>query len=195
MSTKPEQPRAPQGLASDATTKPLQLVCAACARPAQGEFAIHRDGFGEGPEVPLCNDCGGPGSPTCEELWERIAKLRGPGTVHGVHDSLALTVSPSDLRDDATFLPVAGEDLATLDFTEDEKRGLVKLDAAISKAAKTAWESHPNNPKNKATPEPTLTVRELLNAVFQYDPTAEITIGCDGCLYVEDEAIGKVRGR
>lgn len=49
--------------------------CAACGKPS-GRFAIHRDGFGEGPEVPLCEACGGHETPTCEELWERIAERR-----------------------------------------------------------------------------------------------------------------------
>lgn len=47
--------------------------CVYCGAEAEGQHAIHRDGFGVGPEVPLCNACGGPGNPTCEEIWKKIA--------------------------------------------------------------------------------------------------------------------------
>lgn len=53
------------------------LTCAACTKPAEGNFSIHRDGFGIGPEVPLCNGCGASETPTVEELWARIANLTG----------------------------------------------------------------------------------------------------------------------
>lgn len=48
--------------------------CAYCGSLAQGNFAIHRDGFGVGPEVDLCDDHGGYETPTCEEIWARIAR-------------------------------------------------------------------------------------------------------------------------
>lgn len=48
-------------------------TCAYCSKPAAGNYSIHRDGFGEGPEVPLCDTCGGKPEPTCEEIWARIA--------------------------------------------------------------------------------------------------------------------------
>lgn len=50
------------------------MTCAFCGSPAEGEFAIHRDGFGVGPEVDLCNACGGEPEPTCEEIWNAIAE-------------------------------------------------------------------------------------------------------------------------
>lgn len=52
--------------------------CAACGKPLPWgiKFTIHRDGFGEGPEVPLCRACGEHETPTCEELWDRIAERR-----------------------------------------------------------------------------------------------------------------------
>lgn len=54
---------------------PEPCKCAYCGKPAEGEYGIHRDGFGEGPEVDLCNACGG--SPaevlSCEDIWARIA--------------------------------------------------------------------------------------------------------------------------
>lgn len=52
--------------------------CAFCGQPAEGNFSIHRDGFAEGPEVELCNKCGGGQRPTCVEIWEAISPLR-PG--------------------------------------------------------------------------------------------------------------------
>ena len=54
----------------------MKLTCAACGNRAQGNYAIHRDGFGEGPEVPLCDGCGSEPTPTCEELWHMIAARR-----------------------------------------------------------------------------------------------------------------------
>lgn len=48
--------------------------CAYCGEPAEGEYTIHRDGFGIGPEVDLCNEHGSHRTPTCEEIWERISQ-------------------------------------------------------------------------------------------------------------------------
>lgn len=48
--------------------------CALCREYAEGEYSIHRDGFGVGPEVPLCNACGSKESPSCEEIWRRIGR-------------------------------------------------------------------------------------------------------------------------
>ncbi len=48
-------------------------ICAACGKPAQGNYSIHRDGFFDGPEVPLCDDCGKDEKPSCEILWGAIA--------------------------------------------------------------------------------------------------------------------------
>lgn len=56
--------------------EPAPRTCAACGRPAQGNASIHRDGFSVGPEVDLCNSCGMHELPTCEQLWEAIAKRR-----------------------------------------------------------------------------------------------------------------------
>ena len=44
--------------------------CAACGRAAEGEYSLHRDGFSEGPQVPLCNFCGGEEEPTLGLLWQ-----------------------------------------------------------------------------------------------------------------------------
>lgn len=49
-------------------------TCVYCGQPAQGNYSIHRDGFGTGPEVPLCDECGGEEYPTCGEIWEVIAE-------------------------------------------------------------------------------------------------------------------------
>ncbi len=52
----------------------MSKQCASCDKPAQGNHAIHRDGFGDGPEVDLCDACGSKETPTCEEIWENIRK-------------------------------------------------------------------------------------------------------------------------
>lgn len=49
------------------------IRCVYCGLPADGNFSIHRDGFGVGPEVPLCDACGGHEEPTLMEIWERIS--------------------------------------------------------------------------------------------------------------------------
>lgn len=49
------------------------LTCSYCGGEAQGNFSIHRDGFGVGPEVDLCDPCGGPDLPA-GDIWERIAQ-------------------------------------------------------------------------------------------------------------------------
>ena len=48
-------------------------TCAFCQQPSQGNYSVHRDGFCEGPEVDLCDECGGNlETPTLEEIWARI---------------------------------------------------------------------------------------------------------------------------
>lgn len=49
-------------------------TCAYCGRPSQGNFTVHRDGFGVGPEVPLCDGCGSTPEPPLCEIWDRIAE-------------------------------------------------------------------------------------------------------------------------
>ena len=51
--------------------------CAFCGEEHEGNYALHRDGFGLGPELPLCDACGGYVRPSCDEIWYRIAKV-GP---------------------------------------------------------------------------------------------------------------------
>lgn len=46
-----------------------ELRCAYCGGPAEGNYSIHRDGFGLGPEVDLCDAHGSEETPTCEEIW------------------------------------------------------------------------------------------------------------------------------
>jgi len=53
---------------------PLGGDCVFCGFPVQGNFSIHRDGFGVGPEVDLCDNCGGYEEPSCFEIWEKIAQ-------------------------------------------------------------------------------------------------------------------------
>jgi NAD-dependent SIR2 family protein deacetylase len=56
----------------------VMSMCANCGKRFENkvEFAIHRDGFGIEPEVPLCHDCGAYPRPTCEEIWFNIADRR-----------------------------------------------------------------------------------------------------------------------
>lgn len=49
-------------------------VCAYCGKPSEGNHTIHRDGFGIGPEVALCDAHGSGELPSCEQIWEQIAK-------------------------------------------------------------------------------------------------------------------------
>ena len=50
--------------------------CSFCHRPAEGNHAIHRDGYLVGPVVPLCDACGGNDEPTLGEIWQKIAWRR-----------------------------------------------------------------------------------------------------------------------
>ena len=52
------------------------LVCVFCGGHAEGNYSIHRDGFGIGPEVPLCDVHGGQPEPTEQEIWRRIREQR-----------------------------------------------------------------------------------------------------------------------
>lgn len=53
----------------------MALICAFCGEPTNGEdYSIHRDGFGVGPEVPLCRTCGASEFPTCADIWSKIAQ-------------------------------------------------------------------------------------------------------------------------
>lgn len=49
-------------------------TCSYCGNPAEGHYSIHRDGFGVGPEVDLCDACGSKQTPDCYDIWERIAQ-------------------------------------------------------------------------------------------------------------------------
>ena len=53
------------------------VFCSFCGTEIKGsvEFSIHRDGFGIGPEVPLCVECGSHRVPSCEEIWAKIAHI------------------------------------------------------------------------------------------------------------------------
>lgn len=53
---------------------PVVEECVYCGGLARGNYSIHRDGFGIGPEVDLCDDCGQDSTPTCADIWERVAK-------------------------------------------------------------------------------------------------------------------------
>lgn len=56
----------------------LLARCAYCGKSAEGNHAIHRDGLGVGPEVPLCDACGAHETPTCDEIWARISSRLDP---------------------------------------------------------------------------------------------------------------------
>jgi hypothetical protein len=49
-------------------------LCAFCGGPAEGNCSIHRDGFGVGPEVDLCDAHGSGELPSCPQIWDRIAQ-------------------------------------------------------------------------------------------------------------------------
>jgi hypothetical protein len=51
-----------------------ETTCAACGALTTGECSIHRDGYFKGPEVELCDTCGGPDGPTCEQLFAMIRR-------------------------------------------------------------------------------------------------------------------------
>lgn len=53
-----------------------QDQCVWCGEEAQGNYSIHRDGFDEGPELPLCDKCGGEEFPTCEQIWEKTSQMK-----------------------------------------------------------------------------------------------------------------------
>ncbi len=50
-------------------------ICAYCDAPIEGEprYRIHRDGPGEGPEVPLWDAQGAHEEPSLRRIWDRIA--------------------------------------------------------------------------------------------------------------------------
>jgi len=57
-------------------TERRKQPCAACGKPVgTATIVIPRDGWDEGPEVPLCATCGGTAK-TCEEVWEMIRARR-----------------------------------------------------------------------------------------------------------------------
>lgn len=50
------------------------IACAYCEKVAEGHYSVHRDGFGVGPEVELCDACGGKREPTLSSIWTKIAQ-------------------------------------------------------------------------------------------------------------------------
>lgn len=60
----------------------MKSACAYCGKPAEGNYAIHRDGFGVGPEVDLCDACGGGAIPTCRAIWNLIAQPSSDDFAH-----------------------------------------------------------------------------------------------------------------
>jgi hypothetical protein len=87
--------------------------CAACGAPAQGNYSINRDAICDGPEVPLCDACGGGEEPTCEELWARIARRQ---TAH-VEGRFCGSLSCTDekcIEAECAALPLGGHMVAAL---------------------------------------------------------------------------------
>jgi hypothetical protein len=58
--------------------RPPTSRCCYCRGPASGDYSIHSDDFGVGPEVPLCNGCAEDPAITCEMIWERCARPGQP---------------------------------------------------------------------------------------------------------------------
>lgn len=65
------------------TQRPYAWLCPSCAKycqfcqiPMEGMegYALHRDGFSDGPELPLCRQCHDDDSITCEDVWMNGAK-------------------------------------------------------------------------------------------------------------------------
>lgn len=50
------------------------MNCSFCGKLAQGNYSIHRDAFGVGPEVPLCDNCGGKEEPAEVIIWAKIGQ-------------------------------------------------------------------------------------------------------------------------
>lgn len=50
-------------------------LCAICNGPHESKWSIHRDGFGEGPEVFFCQSCFDTFH-TCEEIWDVLSLKR-----------------------------------------------------------------------------------------------------------------------
>lgn len=50
------------------------MTCVFCHTSAQGNYSVHRDGFGVGPEAPLCDACGSGSGPSLMEIWAEIAQ-------------------------------------------------------------------------------------------------------------------------
>ena len=59
----------------------MDLTCAYCDGPAEGNYDIHVDergflGTADVPLVPLCDEHGSKPTPTCEQIWDRIAERK-----------------------------------------------------------------------------------------------------------------------
>ncbi len=55
--------------------EPIDLTCAACGDPAEGNDRIHRDGAGRGPLVALCDPCAA-AEVDPATIWARIRERR-----------------------------------------------------------------------------------------------------------------------
>lgn len=50
------------------------MSCANCGKHAEGNYSIHDTIEMDGEEVSLCDACGSEPLPTCEEIWDNIAR-------------------------------------------------------------------------------------------------------------------------
>jgi hypothetical protein len=59
----------------NARSFPKAFACSYCGTVETGEpqWCIHRDGFDDGPQVPLCSGCGENDNLSCDDIWTRIA--------------------------------------------------------------------------------------------------------------------------
>jgi len=47
-------------------------LCVFCGSPAQGNYTVHASPEMEGPELPLCDRCGGDEYPLLKDIWHAI---------------------------------------------------------------------------------------------------------------------------
>lgn len=142
--TKPNMPPGPG--TTDPITKavPGSTPCVACGTPCVGAFSIHRDGFGVGPEVPLCRGCGAHELPTCETLWKWIAeRLVGTTTTFAEAPCMRLLRHSSPV--DPALRPEAKTDVWTRYIVRVPDDGSVRVQpgdrvACVWHGPSNAWE-------------------------------------------------------
>ena len=84
--------------------EPDSEICAYCGDVAEGNYAIHRDGFGIGPEVPLCDGCGSEETPTCEQIWHRIRRRMVGADLVGLQGPIQLGNALAQVQSNVDYL-------------------------------------------------------------------------------------------